>query len=61
MPIDAQDGRVAHMPLAQEKNDPTANRSLIAVRKLETFKVQPMGNKIVMISSCDALEAPMAM
>ena len=60
MPIDAQDGSVAHSPSAQATNDAMATRSLIAVGKLASFAKPHAGNKLAMSASSNALEAPIA-
>ena len=60
MQIDVKDGGVACSPSAQVTNDPTAIRSLIAVRKVPSFAKPHAGNKLAMSASSDVLEASIA-
>ena len=52
-----KDDGVARSPSAQLTNDPTAIRSLIAVRKVASSAKPHAGNKLAMSASSDALEA----
>ena len=54
-----QDDGVAHSPFTQA-NDPTAIKSLIAVRKMASFAEPHAGNKLAMSASSDALQASIA-
>ena len=56
----AQDGNVARSPSVEATNDPTAIRSLIAIRKVASFAKPHPGNKLAMSASSDALEASIA-
>ena len=58
--IDVKDGGVARSPSAQVTKDPTAIRSLIAVRKVASFVKPHAGNKLAMSTSSDALGASIA-
>ena len=46
MPIDEQDGAVAHLPSMQANNDLMAIRSLIAIGKVASFIVPSAGKNL---------------
>ena len=52
-----QDGDVSHLTSTEIKNDLVAIRSLIAAKKVASFAMPLVGNKLAMNASRNILEA----